>query len=110
VSLWKPYQAMAEIWTASRGPRREPGLGLAGAWWTAWVVTSVAAGASVHLYFRAERAAFGPFGDVWGAYRVAAQMDIVSGATDVPAALLALAVVRTVHRLQETHPLDEVFA
>jgi hypothetical protein len=76
-------------------------------------VTSVAAGASVHLYFRAERAAslaFGPLGDVWGAYRVAVQMDIVSGATDVPAALLALAVVRTVHRLQETHPLDEVFA
>lgn len=44
-NLWKPYQAMKEIWQASSQPldwRNVPVVGLMPAWWTLWILTSVA--------------------------------------------------------------------
>lgn len=44
-NLWKPYQAMKEIWQASSQPlhwHSEPVSGLMPAWWALWILTSVA--------------------------------------------------------------------
>jgi hypothetical protein len=42
--LWKPYQAMSEIWRASRNPRgwQNDGAGeFLGWWWAIWIVSTV---------------------------------------------------------------------
>ena len=44
-NLWKPYQAMKEIWQASSEPldwQFRPVPGLMPAWWTLWIVSNIA--------------------------------------------------------------------
>ena len=44
-NLWKPYQAMKEIWQASSEPldwQFRPIPGLMPAWWTLWIVSNIA--------------------------------------------------------------------
>lgn len=44
-NLWKPYQAMKEIWQASSEPldwQNRPVPGLMPAWWTLWIVSNIA--------------------------------------------------------------------
>ena len=48
-NLWKPYQAMGQIWRASGAG--EAGLGL---WWTFWIIGSVSGNISGRIAWRAE--------------------------------------------------------
>jgi|GEM_PF-4518444 len=49
VSLWKPFQAMKEIWKASVGVAPAPVLGL---WWTLWLVSGFIDQISFRLFLR----------------------------------------------------------
>jgi Domain of unknown function (DUF4328) len=56
-NLWKPYQAMKEIWRASKNPsnwQAEITSPLLGWWWFWWIVSSIAANVSGRMTFRAE--------------------------------------------------------
>jgi hypothetical protein len=55
--LWKPYQAMQEIWKASKNPAAwttEKVPQLVGLWWAIWIVYSMAGNASFRLSMRAD--------------------------------------------------------
>jgi hypothetical protein len=56
-NLWKPYQAMKEIWRASKNPsnwQAETTSPLLGWWWFWWIVSSIAGNISGRMTLRAE--------------------------------------------------------
>jgi hypothetical protein len=53
--LFKPFQAMRELWHASHGARdtfTAPAPALLVGWWTAWIAGNIADNASVQMYWR----------------------------------------------------------
>ena len=98
MNLFKPVQAMAEIWTVSRGSRKSPGLAVVGVWWALWLVRGGVGQLSLRLSQKAEEL---------DELQRASQVTLAGDFLEIPTALLALVVVRTVHRLQETHPRIE---
>jgi hypothetical protein len=57
-NLWKPYQAMKEIWRASKNPQNwktESVSSLLPWWWFIWIVSNLIANASFKLAMRAEK-------------------------------------------------------
>ena len=57
MNLWKPYQAMKEIWRASVDPANwhaAAAPALIGFWWFFWIVSSVLGNVSFRLMMRAE--------------------------------------------------------
>lgn len=58
-NLWKPYQAMKEIWKASKNPQNwktESVSSLLPWWWFIWIVSNLIANASCKVVMRAMRA------------------------------------------------------
>jgi hypothetical protein len=56
-TLWKPYQAMKEIWKASHAPNdwtNAATSSILGWWWFFWIVSNVIANASFRFSMRAE--------------------------------------------------------
>ena len=54
-NLWKPYQAMKEIWQASinaKDWRSQTVQGILGWWWSLWIVYSISGNASFRLSLR----------------------------------------------------------
>lgn len=57
VNLWKPYQAMKEIWKASANPQSwpsEPVSSILPWWWFLWIASNILGNASLRLTMRAE--------------------------------------------------------
>ncbi|MDE0359424.1 MAG: DUF4328 domain-containing protein [Gammaproteobacteria bacterium] len=96
--FWKPYQAMTEIWRASRNPsdwRGEPVPPLLRWWWVLWIVPFW--GVSI-----VDVAARGRV-DEAGLERLEATTGLVSWMLDIPLALVLLAIIGAVHRMQMDH-------
>lgn len=56
-NLWKPYQAMKEIWKASHAPsdwQQHSVPSLLGNWWGLWLLTSMLSNASMRMSLRAD--------------------------------------------------------
>lgn len=106
-NLWKPYQAMSEIWRASKNPagwQSESAGGLLRWWWFWWLVSSFGDNISMRMSWRAEA-----LEELIGV----APVNIASSTLDAGSALVALLVVRKVHDFQAqaaNQSLSHVFA
>ena len=92
-SLWKPYQAMKEIWHASHRPSRpmsdDEGRGtMLALWWGLWIVTF-----------------FGAGGVSWTASAETAETlaDVVRELLRIPLTLVMLSIVTRIHSVQMAH-------
>jgi len=90
VSLYMPYRLMREAFTAS-APGGDDKGGLVGAWWGLFLVSGVLGQISARLMLR---------GETIDAFITATQVSMVESVVDIPAALLAIMVVRTLTRWQ----------
>jgi hypothetical protein len=93
-NLWKPFQAMREIWKGSKNPsgwRTEATNPLLGWWWAGWIISNVLDQA----YFRTSSGAHSV-----SALSAATSVGIVSDLADIIADALALVLVTSVCRLQ----------
>lgn len=96
--FWKPYQAMTEIWRASRNPsdwRGEPVSPLLHWWWILWIVPFW--GVSI-----VDLAVRGRVDDA-GLENLEAITGLASWILDIPLALVLLATIGAVHRMQMDH-------
>jgi len=104
MNLFKPYQAMREIWLAShfRGNwHGEPRPGVVGLWWGLWIVVNIIDNVSTRLdHLDADRQlASGAF-----------VFDCVAGLLNVALCLVLISLMRQVARAQSTAPYEEAFA
>ena len=94
LTLWKPYQAMKEIWKASKEPSDWVSQGISGIlplWWFLWLVSNFLGQAIFRLSMRAEE------------IQELMSLNIVtqiSDALDIPLALVFLAIVNRIHSMQ----------
>lgn len=94
LTLWKPYQAMKEIWEASKEPSDRPSQGSSGLlplWWGLWIVSIIINQAIFRLSMRAEE------------IPELMQINIltqVSDVLDMPLALVFLVIVNRIHLMQ----------
>jgi hypothetical protein len=106
-NLWKPFQAMKEIWRASKNPanwQAETTGSLLGWWWFWWVVSSIVGNISGRLTFQAETLdamiGIGP-------------LNIAASALDLISAVFAFRVVKRIGGFQAMaadRSLSAVFA
>jgi hypothetical protein len=96
-NLWKPYQSVRELWRASRagvddalraGERTWPVIGW---WWGVWLASNITLRLSVSMDRQAT------LDDYIGSDHV----DLVQEALSITAAILAIAIVRSITRGQE---------
>lgn len=96
--FWKPYQAMTEIWRASRNPAGwhwEPVSPLLRWWWVLWIVPFW--GTSI-VDLAARRSL-----DEAGAEHLEAATDLVAWILEIPLALVMLTIIGAIHRMQTEH-------
>ena len=94
LSLWKPYQAMKDLWRASHNPTdwRSAGAGsVLRAWWTLWILSNVLGYMSFRLLMDAQ--------EVKG-LRQATHVDMASDAVHIPLCLVAMALVAQIAPMQ----------
>lgn len=95
LSLWKPYQAMKEIWRVSANPGN-PDIGadsgLLPLWWTLYLVASLSGNAALRLSLRAEGV---------GQLLATNVMTQISDVVDIPLAIVFMVMVRRIHDNQE---------
>jgi Domain of unknown function (DUF4328) len=94
-NLWKPYQAMKEIWRVSAypdNPRIEPEPDLLAVWWFFYIVDSVCGNVSFRLSLRAHEVS-----DLLTANVVAQASDIAG----IPLAITFMILVRRIRNNQE---------
>ena len=103
LNLFQPYQAVREIWKASDpdadvdrlnvfARRSAPGSPIIGGWWVLWLVSTIGGRIVSSLAPRARTA---------DEFLAIGWLILVSDALNVIAALLAIAVVRTINARQE---------
>ena len=93
-SLWKPYQAMKEIWKASHAPSdwKESSVpALLQWWWFFFIVTSILNNVSFRITLRAEELSELMYASI------ATQISDISS---IPLALITMAVIMGVHKAQ----------
>ena len=96
-NLWKPYQAMKEIWKASADPGnwhaqlRSPLLPW---WWFIWIVSCIVANAMFRYTLKAEEL---------DELINASGISIASDALDVPLDLVLIAIIDRIWRMQAGH-------
>lgn len=93
-NLWKPFQAMKEIWRASKNPgawQSETISPVLGWWWFWWIVSSIVSNVSLRMSLRAEALdeliSVGP-------------VNIASSVLDVISAIFALLAVKKIGSFQ----------
>ena len=96
-NLWKPYQAMKEIWKASSDPlswKTQSVSSMLPWWWFFWIVSNMFANASFRLAMRAE--------EINGliAANVVTQLSDVTG---IPLSLIVIGIINKVHEMQMVH-------
>ena len=97
VNLWRPYQAMSDLWRASRNPGSWVATAAGAilpAWWTLWLAANILGQAS----FRASMAA-----KTLEAVQVATYLQAASQVADIPLCLVAMALVAQIASAQEAH-------
>jgi len=93
-NLFKPYQAMKEIWKASKDPRAWSGADvppLLGYWWFFWIIGNILGNASFRLSLRA---------DELGSIIAANIVTLASNVCSIPLLMLFIVIVRRVSAMQ----------
>ncbi len=94
LNIWKPYQAMKQIWQASANPdawSSEPVPSLVGNWWGLWLLSNFLGQMSVRLAFRDETAQI---------LMTSAIVDLGTEAVDIALCLVALRLISSIFRMQ----------
>ncbi|MBX9627370.1 MAG: DUF4328 domain-containing protein [Gemmataceae bacterium] len=94
LNLFRPYQAMREVWQASRNPadwRGQPGSPRLGLWWALWVVSNLAGQVQFRLALRAK---------TQDELAAQARLSLGVGLLDIALCLSLMAVVAGLYRLQ----------
>ncbi len=92
--LWKPYQAMKEIWQASQNPgawSSQPVGSVVGAWWGLWVLSNFLGQISFRLAMRGDTPAAGMAGEL---------ASLGNDAVDVVLCLVAIRLISSIYRMQ----------
>ena len=95
--LWKPYQAMKEIWKASSNPQSWNSQSVSSLlpwWWFFWIVSNMAGYASFLVAMRAEE-----INELLEANVVTRLSDF----TDIPLSLIVIGIISKVHEMQMSH-------
>jgi hypothetical protein len=96
-NLWKPYQAMREIWKASAAPanwKDHPRGPILPWWWGLFLFDNFLNQAAFRLALRAQ---------TLPQITEASMLSVVSDAVDIVASLIALALVSQIYRMQMAH-------
>lgn len=94
LNLFRPFQAMKEIWQVSGNPRRwevEPAGGILTAWWTLWILCNIIGQA----VFRMSMAA-----DTPEKLQTATSVSIFASILDIPLSIVAMKMISTIHARQ----------
>ena len=97
VNLWRPYQAMKEIWKASLSPKvweDAPVSEIVSFWWGLWIVSSLLGQASFRLSMRAEN-----ISQALNSSLLTLASDII----DIPLAIVAYFMVDKIYNMQKSH-------
>lgn len=91
-NLWKPFQAMKDIWTASGDDRAaQPSTALVDLWWASWIIWSLAGNASGRMTMKAKG-----LDDLISANLVTIASDVAT----FPVCILLLLIIARIHRVQ----------
>lgn len=104
LNLWKPYQAMKEIWKASANPAHwqdEPRGSILPLWWTFFLISNWVSNLSFRLSLRAE---------TLPQLINATTVSIVNDLVDIISTPIALVLVRQIYQMQMSHRLRATFA
>ena len=96
-NLWKPYQAMKEIWKASSSPQNwssQSVSSLLPLWWFFWIMSSIFGNASFRLAMQAEEI---------NELLTANVVTQFSDATIIPLSVILICIIRRVHDMQMSH-------
>jgi len=96
-SLWKPYQAMKEIWKTSSNPQdwgAQPTSSLFPWWWLFWIVYSLLGNTSFRLAIRAEEI------NEFIAANIVTQL---SDITVIPLSFILVSIINKVHEMQVSY-------
>ncbi len=97
MTFWKPYQAMKEIWKASKNPldwKSQDASGILPIWWTLWIISTILGQAIFRSSIKAEE------------LQELLTLNIVtqvSNFLDIPLALVFLSMVNSIHGMQTSH-------
>jgi len=92
--LWKPYQAMKEIWQASQNPRAwttQEVSPIVSRWWALWLLSNFLGQLALRLAFRAETPS---------ALMNSEIVSLLSDLVDIPLCLAAIQLVTGIYRMQ----------
>lgn len=93
-NLWKPYQAMKEIWQTSKNPQDWKNQGVSSLlpwWWFFWIVSSMLGQASFRMSMRAEE-----LNELITANIVTLLSDLI----DIPLILIVLVMIGKIYEMQ----------
>ena len=93
-NLWKPYQAMKEIWQASKNPgawRTQVAPSLLAAWWSFWIIDNILGNVSFRLALRAESP---------DELMASAIVSLISELTGIVLCVVAIRLVRSIYQMQ----------
>ena len=97
INLWKPYQAMKEIWKTSSDPlnwKTQSVSSILSWWWLFWITCGIAANISFRMTMRAEEI------DEFIAANIITQVSDVIG---ISLNLITIAIISRVYKMQMTH-------
>ncbi len=97
VNLWRPYQAMKELWQASHNPTSWTGTPVGpilSTWWTLWLLTNFLGQISSRVMMNAEG-----LEDI----QTATFFQIVSLTVDIPNCIVAMSLVTRIAHAQKSH-------
>ncbi|MEO8628335.1 MAG: DUF4328 domain-containing protein [Betaproteobacteria bacterium] len=94
VNLWKPHQAMREIWQASANPhnwRDESVPSLLGWWWFLWIVSNILGNASFRMSLAAKAIS---------AMLAANIVTLIADIVETPLCVIVLLLVSRIYKMQ----------
>lgn len=102
--LWKPYEAMREIWRAGKIPSQSQSDRIVGWWWFGWIVSNILGNISFQIAMAARAAK-----DV-GTLSTATVASFVYEVSDIFAITLALILVSRLSRMQKARRIAQSIA
>src|SRR5215510_3009005 len=102
-NLWKPYQAMREIWQASAMPgswQQQPRGPILPLWWTFFLLSNFLGNAAFRLQLGAH---------TLSEHIMAGSVGVVTDAVDVVSTAIALVLVMQIFRMQMVHRAADAF-
>ena len=96
-NLWKPYQAMKEIWKASVDPKDWkdlPNPPILRWWWFFWLISGLSSNVAFRMILKAKQV---------GDYIVSNVFSLIGDIAYIPLILITLAIVNKIYELQMSH-------